>query len=66
MQKALITLGMLLILIGILWPILEGLNIGRLPGDLIIKKKQFNFYFPLTTCVVISLIFSIILWFLKK
>lgn len=45
---------------------LSFLRIGRLPGDISIKKENFSFYFPLTTCIVISLVVSLILYFLRK
>jgi hypothetical protein len=54
MQKILIIIGVVLIIVGTLWPILTNLNIGRLPGDLIIKRKKFTLYFPIATCLIIS------------
>jgi hypothetical protein len=66
MNKLLIFLGLLLIIIGIIWPIIKKLSLGNLPGDIAIKKGVFSFYFPLTTCLIISIIISIILWLLKK
>ena len=66
MQKALIIIGVLLILGGALWPWLVKLPIGRLPGDIIINKPGFKVYIPITTMVLISVIVSAILWWLRK
>lgn len=65
-QKALIIIGIMLIAVGILWPTLRSLNIGRLPGDLIIKGKKITFYFPIVTCIIISLVCMIVAWILKR
>jgi len=54
-----ILIGVLLIIVGIL--IKSGLPIGRLPGDIYIKKENFSFYFPLTTGVLVSLVLSLLL-----
>ena len=66
MQKAVIITGVLLIIIGILWPWLGKLPIGRLPGDIIINKPGLKVYVPITTMILISIIVSVILWLLKK
>ncbi len=66
MQKVLIVLGITFLAIGILWPWLGKIPIGRLPGDIIIDKPGFKFYFPLTTMIIISLAISFILWLFRK
>jgi len=66
MQKAFIIAGALLIIVGILWPWIIKLPIGRLPGDIIISKPGLKVYIPITTMVLISIIVSLILWLLKK
>ena len=66
MQKAFIIGGVLLVIIGILWPWLAKLPIGRLPGDIIISKPELKVYIPITTMVLISVIVSVILWLIKK
>jgi len=60
MSKVLIILGTILILIGLFYSYLINLGIGRLPGDIVIKKENFNLYFPLTSAIIISIILSII------
>lgn len=65
-QKILITIGVLFILVGLLYPFLRDIGLGRLPGDIIIKKENSSFYFPIVTCIVVSVVVSLILIFLKK
>ncbi|MFH2123435.1 MAG: DUF2905 domain-containing protein [Pseudomonadota bacterium] len=66
MAKTLITIGIILVLLGVCWPLLQKLNLGRLPGDFAFKSGNFKFYFPLTTCIVISVVLSFLLWICKK
>lgn len=66
MQRILITLGALLLLVGLLWPWLSKLGLGRLPGDIRVETESGFFYFPITTCVIISVVLSLILWFLRR
>lgn len=66
MQRVLIILGIALIVIGLAWPWLSRLPLFRLPGDIIIEREHFRFYFPLTTGLLISLILTLILWLLRK
>ena len=60
MQKILITIGVGLVIIGLLWSWLGKLPIGRLPGDIVIRRENFTFYFPITTCIVLSVLFSLL------
>ncbi|MEJ2325573.1 MAG: DUF2905 domain-containing protein [Chromatiaceae bacterium] len=66
MQRVLILLGIALVLLGILWPWLGKLPIGRLPGDIVVEKDNFRLFFPITTMVIISLALTLILWLFKK
>jgi hypothetical protein len=66
MAKTLITIGIVLVIVGLCWPLLQKLNLGRLPGDFVFKSWNFKFYFPLTTSIVISVVLSILYWFFKK
>ena len=66
MQRLLITLGLILIAVGLLWPWIEKLGFGHLPGDIVIERENFRFYFPITTMIVISIVLSLILWLLRK
>jgi hypothetical protein len=66
LQKWLIVIGCVFIIIGICLPILLKLGFGRLPGDFNIKKDNVTFYFPIMTCIVLSLIISLIFWLLNR
>ena len=65
MQKILIYIGLIILVIGLLWPLLKELPIGRMPGDIVLQKDKFTFYFSIITCSVVSLIISIIFRFFK-
>ena len=65
-QKTLIIIGVLFILVGLLYPFLKDLGLGRLPGDIIVKKENSTFYFPIVTCIVVSVVISLILMFFRK
>ena len=66
MQRFLTTLGVLLILLGVLWPWITKLGLGRLPGDIIIERDNLRFYFPITTCIIISAIITALLWLFRR
>ena len=65
-QKTLIITGILILLVGIGWPWISKLPLGRLPGDIVVDRENFRFYFPLTTMIVLSLVLSAIAWLLRK
>jgi len=66
--KLLMATGAVLLLLGfILWLPGSKLNwIGRLPGDILIDRENFRFYFPITTMILVSIILSAIIWFIRK
>jgi len=66
MQKFLIITGGIILLIGLLWPWLHRLPFGKLPGDVVIQKQGFSFYFPITTLIVINLIIWLAIYFFRK
>jgi hypothetical protein len=66
MQRLLIVLGVLLLVIGLAWPWLSRLPIGRLPGDFVIARPGFRFYFPLTTMIIVSLLISLLLRIFRR
>ena len=65
-QKTLIIIGVLFILVGLLYPFLRDIGLGKLPGDIVIKKENSSFYFPIVSCIVVSVIVSLLLMFFKK
>lgn len=66
MAKWLLIIGAVLIVAGLLWPWLVRLGIGQLPGDIHIKRAGFDFYFPLTSSILISLLLSLLFWIFRK
>ncbi len=66
MQKLLIVLGLALVAAGAAWPWLRRLPFGRLPGDIHVVREGFSFSFPIVTCLVVSAVVSLLLWFLRR
>ena len=66
MQRTLIMIGIVILLIGLFWPWLGKIPFGRLPGDIVIDRPQFKFYFPVTTMILVSLVLSLLLWWFRK
>ena len=66
MQHFLIGLGLVLLLAGIAWPILSRIGISRLPGDIFVQRGGTSFYFPIVTCVVISVVLSALMWLFNR
>jgi hypothetical protein len=66
MQRTLIIIGIVILLIGLFWPWLGKIPFGRLPGDIVIDRPQFKFYFPVTTMILLSLVLSLLLWWFRK
>ena len=65
--KFLILSGLVLVGAGLLFLVFDKIPwMGKLPGDIVIKREKFTFYFPLVTCLIISAIISIIFWFFRK
>jgi len=66
MARTLIVLGAVLIVAGLLWPWIPKLGLGRLPGDIVIERGGFRFYFPIVTCLLVSLIVFAVLWLFRR
>ncbi len=66
MSRLLILLGIGIALAGIAWPWLSKLPFGRLPGDIRIERPGGSFYFPITTCIVVSVVISLLMFLLRK
>lgn len=62
----LVAISLLLVVVGLLWPWLGKLGLGRLPGDIAIGHGDFRFYFPIVTCLGVSIALSLILWLLNR
>ena len=66
MQRLLVTAGVLIALVGLLWPWVSKLPLGRLPGDIMIDKPGFKLFAPFTTMIVVSLLLSLLVWLLRR
>jgi len=66
MARFLVTLGIVLVVAGLAWPLLAKLGLGRLPGDFHIEREGLSFYFPLTTGLIVSAVISLLLWLLRR
>ena len=65
--RALISVGAVILVIGVALLVAEKVPyLGRLPGDIVWKKGGFSFYFPLATCLLVSLLVSLILWLVRR
>jgi hypothetical protein len=65
-QRLLIGLGLAILVTGIAWPILSRIGLGRLPGDIMFQRDGATFYFPLVTCIIISLVLSALFWLFNR
>ena len=66
MARFLIVLGIAILLLGLLWPYLSKLGLGRIPGGIVIERGNFTFYVPLVTCLLLSLVLSLIFWVVSR
>jgi len=65
-QRFLIGLGLVILVAGISWPLLPRMGLGRLPGDIIIQRGGTTFYFPIVTCIIVSIALSALLWLFNR
>lgn len=65
-SRILVVAGALLIVIGLLWPVIARLGLGRLPGDIVIEREGVRIYVPLVTGLILSAILSVLLWFFRR
>ncbi|HSQ82909.1 MAG TPA: DUF2905 domain-containing protein [Casimicrobiaceae bacterium] len=66
MQRLLIAIGVAFVLVGLAWPWLSRLGLGRLPGDINIERDGWSFHFPLMTSVIVSLVLTLLFWLFRK
>ncbi len=66
--RLLISLGVIFIALGVLFSLGGRLpfRIGRLPGDIVVRGKHSSFYFPLTTCILLSIVLSLVAWLFRR
>lgn len=66
MGRTLIVIGAVLIVMGLAWPWLVRLGLGRLPGDIVIERAEFRFYLPITSSILVSLVATLLLWLFRR
>jgi hypothetical protein len=66
MSRLLIVLGLVLLVAGLAWPWIGRLGLGRLPGDIVIRREGFVFYFPLMTSLILSAVLTLLMWLLRR
>jgi ribose/xylose/arabinose/galactoside ABC-type transport system permease subunit len=65
-SRFLVTLGLVLLVVGLAWPWLAKIGFGSMPGDIRIERKGYSLYFPITSSVVVSLVLTLIFWILRR
>ena len=65
-RRLLIVFGVVLIVLGVLWPLVAKIGLGRLPGDITIERDNFRLYIPLATSLLISVVLSLVLWLIGR
>lgn len=64
--RLLVTIGVVLVALGLLWPLAQKLGLGRLPGDIVVERGHFRFYFPLATSILVSVVLTLLFWLLRR
>lgn len=65
-QKVFLIIGIVFLFLALLWPVIVKLPLFRLPGDIVIDKPNFKFFFPITSMILLSILLSLILWLFRK
>jgi hypothetical protein len=66
MRALLIVAGAILLIAGVAWPLLTRLGLGRLPGDIVVERSNFRFYFPIVTSLLLSAILTLLVWLFRR
>jgi hypothetical protein len=66
MSRTLIIIGLVIIAVGLLWPWLSRLGLGRLPGDIVVERDNFTLYIPIVTGLVLSVVLSLLFWLIGR
>jgi hypothetical protein len=64
--RFLIVAGLVVVVAGLLWPAIDRIGFGRLPGDVVVQRQNVTLYFPLATAILTSIAFSLLLWLLAR
>jgi hypothetical protein len=66
MARILIIAGIVLLALGLLWPWLSKLGLGRLPGDILIRRENVSLYFPIVTSLIASAVLTLLFWLFRR
>ena len=66
MNRTLLLIGLGCLVVGLCWPWLRQLPLGRLPGDIVLERENFRLYFPLTSSILVSLVLSLLFWLFRR
>jgi Protein of unknown function (DUF2905) len=66
MSRTFILLGLILVAVGLLWPWIGWLRLGRLPGDIVVERQNFTLYFPITSGLLISVALTLFIWLINR
>ena len=66
MSRTFILLGLILVAVGLLWPWIGWLRLGRLPGDIVVERQNFTLYFPITSGLLTSVALTLFLWLVNR
>lgn len=66
MQRILVIAGLTLLVAGITWPWLSRFPLGHLPGDIHLVREGYSFHFPITSCVLVSVVLSLLIWIFRR
>ena len=65
-RRLLIIVGLAFVAVGAFWPVIRRTGLGRLPGDIVIHRPGMDFYFPIVSSIIVSIVLSLIFWLLRK
>jgi hypothetical protein len=66
MRRLLIVSGLVLIALGVLWPLIRRSGLGRLPGDIVVHRPGLDFYFPIVSSLIVSVVLTLLFWLFRK
>lgn len=66
MQHFLLIIGIIFVVAALLWPVIQKIGLGRLPGDIVIERENFRLYIPIATMLLLSVLLSLVLWIIRK
>jgi Protein of unknown function (DUF2905) len=66
MARTFVVLGLTFLALGLLWPVLSRIGLGRLPGDIVIRRPGWTLWFPWVTCLLVSAALTALAWLLRR